>query len=467
MFVLIIGRRYGSPATASTPNGKKKLYKSVTLKEYETARDHGLPILAFVLRDIKADYDAYARHRIKGAKFSSVEDTQVLEFISAVASHSKNNLLVWFETADEIGTYLLAQLSGLLRKGVEDTKARRHKVPINPFKLFYFRIDRGGFRGELVDIERLSIDTSLKPNTLRKLEKLRAKNENPLSLENFPECELSDIEKIEARLNCRGQLRGGQEDDFLTEYLLTYHNRRSSGAIKSVDQYEFNFDTKAVVFDFDGTLSNEKDKGTVWERLWEAAGLSKAECSRYHNEFRQSLLTHQQWCDLTCRLFKERGLTRNRVAEVAREISLVPGLRTTIDDLKKRRVHTSILSGSVKEVIRLSLGDAYELFDDVRANEFEYDSAGVISVIHGTKYDFRTKPQFIREIIQQRRLNPLQVLFVGNSANDAWASRSGARTLCVNPIETDAGNFRNWTGCIRHMENLTSILPYTIGQTIE
>ena len=55
VFVLIIGRRYGSPATASTPNGKKKLYKSVTLKEYETARDHGLPILAFVLRDIKAD----------------------------------------------------------------------------------------------------------------------------------------------------------------------------------------------------------------------------------------------------------------------------------------------------------------------------------------------------------------------------------------------------------------------------
>jgi len=57
-------------------------------------------------------------------------------------------------------------------------------------------------------------------------------------------------------------------------------------------------------------------------------------------------------------------------------------------------------------------------------------------------------------------LSELDVLFVGNSLNDIYASRSGARTLCVNPHLTNPEIEEHWTYCIPEMRNLKQILQH-------
>jgi hypothetical protein len=114
---------------------------------------------------------------------------------------------------------------------------------------------------------------------------------------------------------------------------------------------------------------------------------------------------------------------------VARSIQLALDTARVLEELKQRKVHLSILSGSIKGVIREALGDCYDLFDEVRANEIDFDDEGVVEDIIGTRYDFETKPDFIRELIRDRRLDPLEVLFVGNSrGRRARRPRDAARS---------------------------------------
>jgi len=455
-FLLIVGRNYGSPASNASRRGVDD-FRSITRREYQTARDVGVPVYTFIDANLKAEYQSFKSGKKCGHK--SVDSVQVFKLIDEIEKQKTNKFIHWFDRDDDIAPVFLGQLSGLLRRNLENAKSRKHKVPINCYKLFYFRTDRNSARGEALDLEVLSDKTGIAKSFLQKIESVRP-NTEPVSIHNFHQCELSDIEKLEAVLNCRGQLRADQSDDHLTEYLLNYRTRASSGRLKkNINQLELDFDTQALVFDFDGTLTTERGLGTVWERLWEAVGLSKQECSGQHERFRRSEITHKEWCELTTEKFRQAGLTRSKVDEVAQSICLVPGVDKTLRLAKAKNLHVSILSGSIEQVIRKVLNGSANLIDDVKANKIEYDHDGLISRIQGTPYDFRHKPDYIKTVIRDRKLDPLQVLFVGNSANDAWASRSGARTLCVNPVETDPGNFRNWTSCIRYMSDLTEVLP--------
>ena len=285
--------------------------------------------------------------------------------------------------------------------------------------------------------------------------------DDPISPNTFHQCKLSDLELLEKHLQCPGELRAGQHDDFLTQYLIHYRRRTRNGTLRrDVRQLELEFSTRAIVFDFDGTLTTERNAGTTWERLWQAAGLTRDECADHHQRFRKKELSHREWCAFTRDRFRHARLTREQVNAVARSIELAPNTRRVLEDLKQKKVHLSILSGSIKSVIREALGDCYDLFDEVRANEIDFDDDGIVEDIIGTRFDFETKPDFIRELIRDRRLDPLDVLFVGNSVNDAWASRAGARTLCVNPIKTDPDNARNWTHSIEYRASLDQIMRF-------
>ncbi len=148
------------------------------------------------------------------------------------------------------------------------------------------------------------------------------------------------------------------------------------------------------------------------------------------------------------------------IKRIAKSISLVSGTRETLEHLKANGVKLYILSGSIKEIIKTVLGKLWDHFEEIKANEIIFDSSGIISQIIGTRFDFEGKATFLKRVHEDDHLSPLNVLFVGNSCNDIWASRSGVRTLCVNPHLTDPSNQLEWTYAIKKMKNLREILKY-------
>ncbi len=236
-------------------------------------------------------------------------------------------------------------------------------------------------------------------------------------------------------------------------------NKKSTG-YRNTNQLEIAFQTKAVVFDFDGTLTDRPDDKTTWERIWTSLGYPLNDCAELHDRFMRKEFSHQEWCDITTNKFKERSFSDRGLKRIARNTTLVKGTAETIKRLKSSGVRMYILSGSIKQIIRECLGELYDSFDEVKANEIIFDSSGMISEIRSTRYDFWGKARFLRKIVEENEWSPWDVLFVGNSGNDDWASLAGVRTLCVNPRFTRPDDPSVWTYSIRRMSDLSEIMKF-------
>lgn len=218
--------------------------------------------------------------------------------------------------------------------------------------------------------------------------------------------------------------------------------------------------TQAVVFDFDGTLTEGKSNKTTWESIWVSLGYDIKCCQELHMQFNRGEISHAEWCKITEDHFRERNLHKNMVKKISSRIHLLKGTKETFQALKQRDIKIYIVSGSITSVIRPVIRPVYQYVDGVKANEFRFDENGILTEIIGTRYDFEGKANYISEISKELKISPHDILFVGNSINDQFAYLSGARTLCINPKLTDVTNSSVWNQCIPTCRDLTEILEF-------
>ncbi len=219
--------------------------------------------------------------------------------------------------------------------------------------------------------------------------------------------------------------------------------------------------TAAVVFDFDGTLTVSNKLRTTWETLWTILGYDIDECEELHAKFSKKEITHEEWCLLTEKKFIERKLCKDQLDTLIEKTELIDGIEEVFSELDRRDIKVYIVSGSIKNLIRKSLGGLYQYVSGgIDANEFDFDEEGYLTQILGTEYDFEGKAKRIAKIAEELRIRPDQVLFVGNSLNDEWVRTSGARTLAVNPKNTNMYNKNIWDDCIVNCRSLKEIMKY-------
>ncbi len=218
--------------------------------------------------------------------------------------------------------------------------------------------------------------------------------------------------------------------------------------------------TQVVVFDFDGTLTTSSTKRTTWESIWVGLGYDVKCCQELHMRFSRGEITHNEWCQITENYFRNRHLHRDMIEKISKKIRLIKGTKKTLEELHRRDIKIYIVSGSIMTVIRSVIRPVYQYIDGIKANEFRFGEDGLLKEIIGTKYDFEGKASYISELSKELRVNPSDILFVGNSINDQFAYTSGAHTLCINPQLTDIANSTMWNYCILSCRNLTEILNY-------
>ena len=214
---------------------------------------------------------------------------------------------------------------------------------------------------------------------------------------------------------------------------------------------------KAVIFDFDGTLTEKK--GNLWKRIWKELGHDIGPDSYYVSLFKRFMsgnITHRQWCELTLEAFQEKGFTKQKLDNITDDMTLIQGAEDLIKYLHSKGLELHIVSGNIISVIEKVLGPNNRYISAIKANEFLFDEQGNITEIVGTKYDHEGKATYIKEPCEKKGYKPSEVLFIGNSMNDEWVHESGARTLCVNPDDTKSENSTIWNKVI-HTDNLMDL----------
>ena len=166
---------------------------------------------------------------------------------------------------------------------------------------------------------------------------------------------------------------------------------------------------RLIVFDVDSTLI----QGEVIEMLADRAGALAAVAEvteaamRGELDFAESL--HKRVATLA-------GLPAEVLDDVADQIELTPGARTTIRTLRRLGFHCGIVSGGFRQVIEPL---AHELMMDfVAANELEIVDGKLTGRVVGNVVDRPGKAKALRDFAQQAGVPMEQTVAVGDGAND-------------------------------------------------
>ncbi|MGZ8802266.1 MAG: phosphoserine phosphatase SerB, partial [Mycobacterium sp.] len=166
---------------------------------------------------------------------------------------------------------------------------------------------------------------------------------------------------------------------------------------------------RLIVFDVDSTLI----QGEVIEMLAAHAGAEAAVAEvtaaamRGEIDFAESL--HRRVATL-------KGLPAEVLDEVADQIELTPGARTTLRTLRRLGYHCGIVSGGFRQVIEPL---AHELMMDfVAANELEIVDGKLTGRVVGDVVDRPGKAKALRDFAQQAGVPMEQTVAVGDGAND-------------------------------------------------
>ena len=117
MLILIIDGRYGSlSSTTESVGGNENYdsYTSITVNEYRSARDSGIPIFVFIERNVCAEYRTFKVNKDNPeVKWAHVDDAKVFKFIEQIYSQKIGNPVFEFDKFEDISNYLRDQWAGL------------------------------------------------------------------------------------------------------------------------------------------------------------------------------------------------------------------------------------------------------------------------------------------------------------------------------------------------------------------
>ena len=256
---------------------------------------------------------------------------------------------------------------------------------------------------------------------------------------------------------CPKAAKSKQAKEFLMESFEFAYNKFFKGK-KIMNELK----TKAVIFDFDGTLTIGR-ANNVWKMLYLTLGYDLGEGSSYKSsflKFKSREIDYASWVEINKQDFVRAGLNREIFDSVLKEIKLIQGLEDTLKTLTEKGVKLFVLSGNIRYAIKKVLGDLAGYFTEISANDVIFDEQGNLENLVPTKYDFEGKADFIVKVRDEIGAEPNEIVFVGNGSNDVWAYKSGAKTICVNPKDADENNNEKWTKVLPVVKNLTEILDY-------
>ena len=120
IFVLIIGGRYGSPASEESIEATPKFYEryeSITKKEYATAVSKDIPVYILVERSVYAEYQTFRKNRDnENIDYAHVESINVFRLLDEILSQRRNNPFEQFDHHTDIEDWLREQWAGLFRE---------------------------------------------------------------------------------------------------------------------------------------------------------------------------------------------------------------------------------------------------------------------------------------------------------------------------------------------------------------
>ena len=340
--------------------------------------------------------------------------------------------------------------AGFFLQGIDSLK-NRENLRVNSCELFLYRDER-----RLTQLSLASV-TKIREDRIKSYEKLNAIYAID-AMAIYPKCySPDDILKLSYALAISPEKLVANKR-YVFEHRDRFEKYGKKKGLKLMPKGREK--TQAVIFDFDGTLTRNAFQSS-WEHLWLSCGFDVQDCRDLHERFFNGEFDHQTWCDITCDHFKSHGFNKTSLYEVAQKFQLIDDCYDVIKYLHEKNIELYIISGSVLELIKEVLGiDLFAMFRAVKANQMLFDDNDVLQSIVGTKYDFEGKGEYVSGILNRGHYAPNTVVYFGNSFNDHSVCKTGVKSICINPKQTQPYDPDFWTESKSGITTMKDFLEY-------
>ncbi|MCP4167046.1 MAG: HAD-IB family phosphatase [Chloroflexi bacterium] len=203
---------------------------------------------------------------------------------------------------------------------------------------------------------------------------------------------------------------------------------------------------RLVIFDVDGVIKVEHDPYTLLHRHFgtEEAG------ARYLADFMAERITYDEFAQLDAGEWQGRSLAETK--DVLRANPYVPGAHLMALDLHNRKIPFILLSSGFDlhvEDVAFDLNASHYLCNDLHHDGEHLSGSMTVRVPWGGK------APIVREILEQRDIEPDQCMAVGDSTADIPAFQQVGYAVAVRPHKPEVSQAAQLT-----LPDLTGIIPF-------
>ncbi len=211
---------------------------------------------------------------------------------------------------------------------------------------------------------------------------------------------------------------------------------------------EENRQYKLVIFDLDGTLTQER---SIWEYIHKQLGKWYGFAEEYQNQFLTGKISYERFCELDAEVWE--GMSAEELLEIVKTVPFHPGVDKLINYLKAKGLKLSMISSGLS-ILSNWVHQRYG-FDYSVSNDLLHEN-GILTGKVKIQVYYDQKAKWVKRILDQCGVRPEQVIAIGDSVGDIDMFQMVGFSIAFNSSCSDLDRIA--TLCVRS-QNLADIIP--------
>ena len=205
---------------------------------------------------------------------------------------------------------------------------------------------------------------------------------------------------------------------------------------------------KLVIFDLDGTLTQER---SIWEYIHKQLGKWYGFAEEYQNQFLAGEISYEEFCERDAQVWK--GMRVEELLEIVKMVPFHPGVDELINHLKQKGLKLAMVSSGLS-LLTNWVHQKYG-FDYSVSNDLLHEN-GVLTGKVKIQVYFDKKAKWVEKILKQFGVKPEEVIAIGDSQGDIDMFQMVGFSIAFNSSCSDLDQIANL--CISS-KNLADIIP--------
>ncbi len=211
---------------------------------------------------------------------------------------------------------------------------------------------------------------------------------------------------------------------------------------------EGNQDFKLVIFDLDGTLTQER---SIWEYIHKQLGKWCGFADEYQNQFLTGKISYEEFCERDAQVWK--GMKLEKLLEIVKTVPFHPGVDELIDYLKQKGFKLSMVSSGLS-LLSNWVHEKYG-FDYSVSNNLLHEN-GILTGKVKIQVYYDKKAEWVEKILKQFGVKPEQVIAIGDSKGDVDMFQMVGFSIAFNSSCSDLDKIAN---VCTQTQDLADIIP--------